>query len=340
MKRKELYKINLENKDSVLKNVRPLYRMIYEEILTSRGYTFNKAHAVAYGFLTYYIAYLKANFFPHFFVRFLNSKKEKTSSFIQEAFFCDFVIIKPDINHSHIKWERKGRKLIMGFDNLKNYQNDFFLNIIVEREKNGLYQNWEDFLIRTLNLWQKVTIKDFLSWIQSKLFNIFDVDATTLREKAHDIFRYIEIRRQIPYAKKLDLPFLHLEKGIKKLEKKYVNEQEWENWGYYISFFSRWKELKKNKNISSFLDIAKEASDGEILADIYIIITRKKEKNEDVWLLFLQDLCSSFKIEISKEIHQKNYENLTTHNELLLTCSFKGLGNKMVVSLKNVNKID
>ncbi|CAH1755736.1 9164_t:CDS:10 [Entrophospora sp. SA101] len=75
-------------------------KLIYQQINSSLGYTFNKAHAVAYSYLTYYIAYLKANFFPELITYFLNKKKEKELTYLQEAFFYGFQIKGPDINYS------------------------------------------------------------------------------------------------------------------------------------------------------------------------------------------------------------------------------------------------
>lgn len=78
-------------------------QLIYTQITSIAGYTFNKAHAVAYSYLTYYIAYLKANFFPELITYFLNKKKEKELSYLQEAFFYGFQIKGPDVNYSEIE---------------------------------------------------------------------------------------------------------------------------------------------------------------------------------------------------------------------------------------------
>jgi len=77
-------------------------KLIYQQINSSLGYTFNKAHAVAYSYLTYYIAYLKANFFPELITYFLNKRKEKELAYLQEAFFYGFQPKVPDINYSEI----------------------------------------------------------------------------------------------------------------------------------------------------------------------------------------------------------------------------------------------
>ena len=78
----------------------PESKLIYRQINSSLGYTFNKAHAVAYSYLTYYIAYLKANFFPELITYFLNKRKEKELTYLQEAFFYGFQIKGPDIDYS------------------------------------------------------------------------------------------------------------------------------------------------------------------------------------------------------------------------------------------------
>ncbi|MEG7978513.1 MAG: hypothetical protein NY202_00925 [Mollicutes bacterium UO1] len=77
--------------------------LIYQQINSAIGYTFNKAHAVAYGYLTYYISYLKANYFPELITYFLNKKKDKELSYLQEAVFYGFQIKGTDINHSEIE---------------------------------------------------------------------------------------------------------------------------------------------------------------------------------------------------------------------------------------------
>ncbi|CAG8499869.1 31281_t:CDS:2 [Gigaspora margarita] len=96
--------------------------LLHQQITSARGYTFNKAHAVAYGYLTYYIAYLKANFSPEFIVYFLNEKKDKVLVCLQEAFAQGFGLQKPDINCSQMVWSQKENNLVMGFSSLKNCQ--------------------------------------------------------------------------------------------------------------------------------------------------------------------------------------------------------------------------
>ena len=76
------------------------------EQMVNNAYAFNKSHAVAYSYLSYYFAFLKANYFSSLITYFLNNQlnsPEKTSLYLQEAFFYEFTIQKPEINFSEIE---------------------------------------------------------------------------------------------------------------------------------------------------------------------------------------------------------------------------------------------
>ncbi|CAG8456875.1 27251_t:CDS:2 [Gigaspora margarita] len=126
---------------------------IYQQINSSPGYTFNKSHAVAYSYLTYYIAYLKANFFPELITYFLNKKKEKELSYLQEAFFYGFQIKEPDINYSEVEsssfeeWVKSGlfKSLGADIDSLLNRREAIFRYLLI-RKKLAITNNSLPFL--------------------------------------------------------------------------------------------------------------------------------------------------------------------------------------------------
>jgi DNA polymerase-3 subunit alpha len=147
IKRREISKIKKKIPDDLFDKIKKKIlspaesKTIYQQIESAIGYTFNKAHAVAYAYLTYYVSYLKANFFPELITYLLNQKKEKTLSYLQESFFLGFEIRTPNINHSEIDWTRKDNELYMGYGSLKSSKMEFFKSIIEERKTNGNYQN-------------------------------------------------------------------------------------------------------------------------------------------------------------------------------------------------------
>ncbi len=76
---------------------------IFATVAKFAGYGFNKAHASAYGVISYQTAYLKANFLTEFLVAYLNlelNNHDKINLFIQEAKNNNIPIIAPNINLS------------------------------------------------------------------------------------------------------------------------------------------------------------------------------------------------------------------------------------------------
>ena len=326
VKRRELATKPLENNFLTLsqKKISPSEsKLIYQQITSATGYSFNKAHAVAYGYLTYYIAYLKANFFSELITHFLNNKKEKTLAYLREAFFYGFQIEKPDINYSQINWAKKGKTLIMGFSSLKRYRTDFFSSLIEERKKNGPYHNWENFLLRTNELWKKIEVSDFAEWVKSGLFSSLKVDVETLLEQGTAIFRYLQIRSKISNNNNNALPFLDLSTQLSRTEKKIANQREWENLGCYISYFSRWKQLSSPHQLTTLLTTLQKYNNQSAIANFYAVVCQIEKKDETNWTLVLQDVRNSFKLEISDLDRQENQEILTIHNELLFVCQIK-----------------
>ncbi|RHZ35580.1 PHP domain-containing protein [endosymbiont GvMRE of Glomus versiforme] len=302
--------------------------LLYNQIISAIGYTFNKAHAVAYGYLTYYISYLKANFFPEIIVHLLNEKRGDNLPRLQEAFFYGFRIKGPDINHSEINWVKSNNKeLIMGLNNSKECRTDFFEKIIIERKEHGIYKNWENFLDRTFHYWENIENNILEAWVKSGLFTSLQIDIDTLLENKESILRYLQIKKKLSNTNK-DLPFLHL--PVKKIEENttIINKREYENLGLYVSYFSRWKELfqKTNDELHSLLEIFQKIekyNNRKTLIKVYAIIYQIKKKDENNHELLLQDVKTSFKLNINKSIYQLNKKILLIHSELLFDLSIK-----------------
>ncbi|MGX6960145.1 MAG: DNA polymerase III subunit alpha [Rickettsia endosymbiont of Pentastiridius leporinus] len=78
-------------------------KSIFATVAKFAGYGFNKAHAAAYGVISYQTAYLKANYPAEFLVACLNlelNNHDKINLFLQEAKDSNIKIIAPNINVS------------------------------------------------------------------------------------------------------------------------------------------------------------------------------------------------------------------------------------------------
>jgi DNA polymerase-3 subunit alpha len=130
-------------------------KSIFATVAKFAGYGFNKAHASAYGVISYQTAYLKANFPTEFLVASLNldiDNSDKMSIFLQEAKMFHIKVISPDINKSDglfsIEYNGEERAIIFAFGAIKNVTSTFGKMVVQERSNNGDFKSIIDFAER------------------------------------------------------------------------------------------------------------------------------------------------------------------------------------------------
>ncbi|MBL3285183.1 DNA polymerase III subunit alpha [Rickettsiales endosymbiont of Paramecium tredecaurelia] len=139
---------------------------IFATVAKFAGYGFNRAHASAYGVISYQTAYLKANFPYEFLVSCVNleiNNNEKINIFLQDAQNFGIVIIPPDINKSqgyfYIEYAHSGPsngKIIYALGAIKHVTPAFGKIVEDEREARGSFTSLLDFLHRIKNINRKV----------------------------------------------------------------------------------------------------------------------------------------------------------------------------------------
>lgn len=131
---------------------------IFEILVPFAGYGFNKSHAAAYSVVAYQTAYLKANFPAEFIAANLTnemSSPDKLPEYIAEGRKMGLTIDPPDINRSGAVFTVVDGKIVYGLLGIKGLGEQAAENIIYEREKNGFFSSFIDFLervdLRTVN---------------------------------------------------------------------------------------------------------------------------------------------------------------------------------------------
>lgn len=113
-------------------------------------YAFNKAHAGGYGTTSYRCAYLKANYFLEYMTSLLNSKDASALPFyLDNVYEHGYEVSPPDINTSGFYWTCKDDILRPALSVIRGCGPSAVTAIVEERELNGDYKSFEDFLIRT-----------------------------------------------------------------------------------------------------------------------------------------------------------------------------------------------
>ncbi len=115
-------------------------------------YAFNKSHSTCYAYIAYQTAYLKAHYPGEFMSavlgRNLNDIK-KVSFILSETRSMGIEVLLPDVNESFASFtvNKKGQ-IRYGMSGIKNVGAGAVENIIIEREKNGKYKSFLDFIER------------------------------------------------------------------------------------------------------------------------------------------------------------------------------------------------
>jgi DNA polymerase-3 subunit alpha len=150
MKKLEMQFVNgcVQN-DMEIEGANELFNMMYE----FAGYAFNKAHATAYSFITYWTFYAKYHYPLSFYKTMIDSshgKYQKLFEIINEARKNDILIFPPDINKSHYDAVFENGGLRIGFNLIKEFSKSVAEKIIAERE-HGFFKSVEDFAYRIDN---------------------------------------------------------------------------------------------------------------------------------------------------------------------------------------------
>lgn len=124
---------------------------IFDLVAKFAGYGFNKAHAAAYGLISYQTAYLKANYPIEFLTASLNLEiddTDKINIFQQEAKNFEIAILPPDINTSYSHFIIENGAIRYGLGGLKNVGVQAIEMLCEERKENGPFKDIFDFASR------------------------------------------------------------------------------------------------------------------------------------------------------------------------------------------------
>lgn len=121
-----------------------------------QSYGFNKAHAASYGMVSYYTAYMKANYPVEYMTALLTaeaSDKEKVSAGINECRRMNIPVLPPSINESGLDFTiedslpAQAGSIRFGLSAIKNV-GEVAINIILEARKEGKFKDFSEFISR------------------------------------------------------------------------------------------------------------------------------------------------------------------------------------------------
>lgn len=139
---------------------------IFDDVAGFAGYAFNKSHAACYAVVGYWTAYFKYYYPTEFMAANINSFRTElaqASHYISCCSEMGIEVLPPDINKSREKFTTEGdRKIRFGMSTVKNVGENAVLDILADRDKNGPYKTFDDFVIRASKIGVKRNVAESL----------------------------------------------------------------------------------------------------------------------------------------------------------------------------------
>jgi DNA polymerase III subunit alpha len=124
---------------------------IFEIMVPFAGYGFNKSHAAAYTVVAYRTGWLKCHKPAEFMAANLTNEITSTDglpAYIAEARRMGLEVDAPDVNRSDTIFDVVDGKIVFGLKGIKGMGDAAATSIVQEREKNGSFQSFMEFLDR------------------------------------------------------------------------------------------------------------------------------------------------------------------------------------------------
>jgi len=122
---------------------------VWDVLVPFAGYAFNKAHSAAYGLVSYWTAYLKANYPAEYMAALLTSvgdDKDKSALYLSECRRMGIKVLPPDVNASAATFTPVGRDIRFGLAAIRNVGGNVVEAIIAARKAKGEFVSFSDFL--------------------------------------------------------------------------------------------------------------------------------------------------------------------------------------------------
>lgn len=98
-------------------------KALWDTVLPFAGYAFNKSHSAGYGLVSYWTAYLKANYPAEYMAGLLTSvgdDKDKSAIYLADCRKLGITVLPPDVNESRVDFATVGDDIRFGMGSVRN----------------------------------------------------------------------------------------------------------------------------------------------------------------------------------------------------------------------------
>ena len=349
-KQKERF-INGALKNGIAKDVA---NFVFTKIEPFAQYGFNKSHAAAYALIAYQTAYLKTYYTEDFIAATMSTELTNTSKlreFIEELKKLGIEMIKPSINDCFSDFRAIKGKLYYGLGAIKNVGYEAISNIVNERENNGKFKSFIDFINR-VNA-KDVNKLQLEGLVKSGVFDEFDKDRNKILNSIPKIIQKI---KNINDEKENNQSNLFGEQEhdksnfeflpSKKWSQKELLSEEFKSIGFYLTNhpLNEFEETFNQLNIISYNQFYEnENSEGLVAGTIMSIQEKKSAKGTPYAIVKFSDKQAEFELFLFSELLIANREKLKESESFVLTLQKDRIsesGSKKRVNVRKILNLD
>jgi DNA polymerase-3 subunit alpha len=125
-------------------------RTLWDILVPFSDYAFNKAHTAGYGLVSYWTAYLKANYPAEYMAALLTSvrdDKDKSAIYLNECRRMGIRVLPPDVNSSNADYTARGdAEIRVGLAAIRNVGANVVESIVRTRRSKETFASFPDFL--------------------------------------------------------------------------------------------------------------------------------------------------------------------------------------------------
>ncbi len=325
-KQKERF-INGATKKGITKDVA---NFVFTKIEPFAQYGFNKSHAAAYALIAYQTAFLKTYHKEDFIAATMNTELTNTSKlreFVEELRRLKVEIVRPSINNCFAEFKAIDGKIHYGLGAIKNVGFNAISNIIKEREKNGKFKSFGDFIARIDP--KDINKLQLEGLTKSGVFDEFDPDRNKI---LNSIPKIIQHTKNIDDDKKNNQTSL-FENQINVVnnfeflpsipwKQKELLAEEFKSLGFYISNhpLNEYEDIFKQLNIISYNEFYQnENGEGLVAGTIMSIQEKKSAKGTPYAIVKFSDKKGEFELFLFSEMLVANRDKLKESESIVLT---------------------
>ena len=297
-------------------------KTLWELLIPFSDYAFNKAHTAGYGLVSYWTAYLKANFPAEYMSALLTSVKDdrdKLAIYLNECRRMGILVLPPDVNFSSAEFAPSEGNIRFGLSAIKNIGIGVVESVLKTRSEKGKFETFADFLEKIES--QVCSKRIIESLIKAGAFDSISPSRKGILSIHLEAVEQAVERKRAQAIGQFDLFNDMFDSELKSGFVQKIPDGEWdkstlltferEMLGLYVSdhpLFGVEHILEQHSDVAISELASDERADGQVLnvAGLVTALNRKITKQGAAWaIVTLEDLAGVGEIMVFPQVYQQ-----------------------------------